>query len=48
MSTPPPITDELPLALRCYAAPTWRELPNENAKLKQAGAESGGDACREG
>ncbi len=37
MSTPPPITDELPLALRCYAAPTWRELPDKNATPKQVG-----------
>ena len=27
----PPVTDELPVALRAYAAPTFRVLPDKNA-----------------
>lgn len=31
----PPITDELPIAIRAYATPTWRVLPDEAAKPKR-------------
>ena len=31
MTTIPPITDHLPVALRCYATPTWRDLPDPSA-----------------
>ena len=35
MTTIPPTTDHLLLALRCYATPTWRDLPDPSAPPKK-------------
>lgn len=31
----PPVTDELPIAIRAYATPTWKPAPVENGKPKR-------------